>query len=393
MVTTVGIIDPSLRRDGHHVYFVSYLYRLLRHAGLKVVVADFDNVIRDNSDIDPGDLVNLSDAVPTELFAGKSPGLPGRLAREYGKYRFYKKLKGKLDEAAKAWVIATYDPYSLPLLYYSGLRKHDIIPVVHFGKFFRKNAWKFYGITSFWQPHLLLRNLASCSSVLHLLDEHRAQLAGRCRGEFVYLPYNAIPEEEIEDDNRDRLSPSYRICTLGIIRDDKDIKFVMEAIKDWPDIEYFVGGKIAAYWENTPYMDETRKLVADHDHISAQFGFLSRAEYDSQIARSHFSVIPINTKYASGVQLTGLLFDSLINKRPFIGPDIFPLNQFAQRYGVGLLYEPGSPDSFRKVLELSMSQGMDHYYENVRTFLTENSFDRTAGRLRSLLTASDPSVS
>lgn len=386
MAATVGIIDPSLRRDGHHAYFVSYIYRLLRRAGLNVVVADFGNVIRDNTDIDRGDLLNLDDRLPTELFDKNQPGIVGRILQHLDMYRFYKGLEDKIDAAAGSWIIATYDPYSLPVLYYSGLRKHDVVPVVHFGKFFRKKAWKIYGIKSYWTPHLLLRNLASCRGVLHLLDEHREQLAGRCRGEFVYLPYNSIAESAIERDNRDKLGASFRICTLGIIRDDKDIKFVMDVVKDRPDIEYFVGGKVAAYWDDTPYMDETRELVAACGNISAKFGFLSRQEYDSQIERSHFSVIPINTKYASGVQLTGLLFDSLINKRPFIGPDIFPLNQFADRHGVGVLYEPGNPESLRHALDLSMDRGLDHYYSRVCAFLREYSFDRTSERLRGLLT-------
>lgn len=354
---------------------------------MEVIVGDFDNILKTKSDINSADLINLTQELPTELFPIKKKTKVEKFLEECRKCQFYRSIKSQLDQEVDLWVIATYDPYTLPMLYCSGLRKKQIVPIVHYSKYFRKVKWKFYGITSFWVPHLLFNNLCKNGFFLYLLEEHKDDVLKKgYKGECAYLPYNAISENNINMDNRHKLNNTFRICTVGLIRDDKDIRFVMEAVKGKRDIEYFVGGKVDKTIPSS-YINSINEIASRCDNIITRFEYLPNSEYNSQIEKSHFTIIPINDKYAKGVQLTGLMLDSLVNKRPFIGPDIFPINKFVRNYGVGLVYENGSLESLVQTLEFAKAEGIDAYYENICRFLRENSVERTALRLRNLFEA------
>lgn len=381
----IGLIDPALRRIGHHSYFSFYIYTLLKKAGMDVLVADFGNVLVKQSGIPNRDLIQVSDHLPTELFPIKKRNHLARLLQEGRKYRFFKNLGGRLDNGISTWIVATYDPYVLPLLYYSGLREKEIVPIIHYTKYFRRYSRRFYGVRSYWEPRLMLENLLRAKRVLYMTEGHKQALKRYdYRGKSAFIPYNSISEEGIDIDNRRKMASEFRLCTVGLIRTDKDINFVMEAVRDDPGVHYFVGGKIPENMENSSYIRETRRLLSQSSNITARFDYLSLPEYNEHIEQAHYAIVPITDKYERGGQLTGLMVDSLINKRPFIGPDIFPINQYVKNHGVGLLYEMGNLASLKQTIHQAKEIGAESFYDNIISFLRENSIERTAHRLRSL---------
>ena len=382
----IGLIDPALRRAGHHVSFISYIYSMLRQEGINILVADFDNILRDNSEIQEKDLLPVCATLPTELFPIGEQSPLQKLKEEYRKYRFYGQLKQVFDDAdVDFWLITTYDKYSLPLLYYSGLGKKRIVPLIHATKIFRKNSRRFYGLVSFWYPHLLLRNLSRSELVLFLVEEQKeALISTGFSGNTAYFPYNAVSLHEIETDNREKLSEIFRLCTISIVTEERDIYSVMRAVSMHPDMEYFVGGSVPEYMQNSSYVNRAKDMASKYENISVRFEYLSDEEYYNEIAMSHFAIVPINEKYQRGVQLTGLMVDCLMKKRPFIGPDIFPLNKFVNDYGVGLLYDPENFDSMVDTLLLAKEKGVGSFYDNICAFLSENSFEKTGKRLKGL---------
>lgn len=381
----VGLIDPAVRRAGHHVQFLEYVYALLRKSRFDVTVADFDNVVREQSDIPSGDIINLSDWVPTARFSGGTQGFGLRLKNGYRKWKSYSALRlNRID--VDAWVVTTYDPYVLPLLHFGGLDIRKTVPIVHYMKYFRTAGFRPHGITTYWTPLLLLNRLKRAGSALCLLHEHARQLKsmgfyGRCE----YLSYNAAPESALSEDNRDRRSDTFRLCTLGIIRPDKDIGLVLRALRQCEGVEYFIAGELGAGVAESAYFRELQSLLHDAQSVTASTGFLPAAEYRRQIERAHFSVVPIGNKYGNGVQQTGLLVDSLINKRPVIGPDLFPVNQFVREYGVGLLYEPDSVDSLADTIREARFLGADAFSKNISGFLKENTFEHNAEVVKNVL--------
>lgn len=94
-MTKIGLIDPALRRIGHHSYYSFYIYTLLKKAGMDVLVADFGNVLAKQSGIPNRDLIQVSDHLPTELFPNEKRDYLTRLLKKRRKYRFFKNLCGR----------------------------------------------------------------------------------------------------------------------------------------------------------------------------------------------------------------------------------------------------------------------------------------------------------
>lgn len=384
MINKIGLIDPALRRIGHHTYFLSYAYRLLKMAGMEVLVVDFGNVIKNNSDVEPKDIINVSSELPTELFTRKKIFFDFNLFNEYRKIAFFKDVGRQLDQSIKVWIIATYDPYVLPVLYHCGLYKKRIVPIVHYTKFFRKQKAKLYGRTTFWVPHLLLKNLFKSKIILYLDEEHKKDLIRNgFKGKSVYLPYNALSEDEIRIDNRYKLASKFRIGTLGLIRDDKDIHFVMKAVREKAEIEYFIGGGFPEQKKESSHTQKIMQTALETSNIISRFEYLTQKEYNEEIERCHFTIVPVTDKYQKGGQLTGLMIDSLINKRPFIGPDIFPINKYVKEHGLGILYKDGNLESLDNALSLAKEEGTGSYYNRICHFLRQYSVENTASGLKS----------
>jgi hypothetical protein len=355
----------------------------LKQANFDVKVADFGGVIKDNTEITSEDIMNISSSLPTEEFPMARLSVLGRLQEEHRRYRFYKKISERLDESIDRWIVLTYDPYVVPLINYGTLGRAEIIPIIHFSKHFRKNYRKIFGLTSYWAPHFLIKNLLRSKVAICLLEEHEADMRRLgYKGKSVSIPYNATREKEINEDNRCKLDNKFRLCTLGLIREDKDIKFVLDTLVEREDVKYYLGGAISKKWSRTEYMRETKRMIKRMKNVEAELDYLSPQKYKAEIEKSHFCVVPIGDKYAKGVQQTGLLVDSVTNKRPVIGPDIFPINKFVKRYGVGELYEIGDKDSLNAAIDRAMQNGVEAYYGKICNYLYENSFENVAKRLR-----------
>ncbi|AOY60024.1 hypothetical protein [Desulfococcus multivorans] len=381
----IGIIDPSLREEGHHAYFNRYLAELLRTAGIEVLIADFNHTLHRRYEKEDFSMVNVADALPTKRFSALESSRFVGLMVHPALAAFYRDIGKKLSATdVNIWILSSYDVYTVPFICYSGIRFEHTIPVVHSLKHLRGKI-RPWG-RSFWVPFLLNYNLSRSKLILYLAGDHEKFFKRTgSKNHRLLIPYNTVSEDLIDVDNRHRMHERFRICTLGIIRDDKDIPSVIDVVGNHDDIDYYVGGAVAEGLD----ADYEALLRSHSDHggnIIVNLNYLTHQAYHDEIQKAHFSIIPIMNKYEKNVQLTGLMIDSLVNKRPFIGPDIYPLNECVEKYDVGILYKPGDDQSLKEAILTAKHRGAVYYYDPIRRFLREQSIEKTASRLSNEIT-------
>lgn len=171
------------------------------------------------------------------------------------------------------------------------------------------------------------------------------------------------------------MNPSFLI--IGMLRPEKHIVTSVKAFKrlSVSNVRLMLIGRSSS----TEYEKKIQKAIDRNDYIIRENRYLEYADFNAAFISSHF-VLFADEKGASCIT-NGTMMESLINYRPIICPNYAPYKYYIEKYGVGLLYEPGDIESYACAMKKALRLGSRHFLPAIEAFLLTIKFDRVSSLL------------
>jgi len=190
--------------------------------------------------------------------------------------------------------------------------------------------------------------------------------------------------EKIKDANFERLSKSFRLLSIGLIRIDKRIELGIEALNKVNniDIEYYICGKNT----HIQYEKKLNTLIEKNEKFVRINRYLSEEEMLDHLEKCHFLLL-CDKKQPSSVT-NGTLIEAFINLRPVIAPNYEPYKYYIEKYGLGILYNPEETDSLVNAINKAILKGTFSYHENLINFQQTLLFEQAVTEFNDAIKAS-----
>jgi glycosyltransferase involved in cell wall biosynthesis len=145
----------------------------------------------------------------------------------------------------------------------------------------------------------------------------------------------------------------------GALRIEKGILAFLRALQlsdPGPGWEFRFAGRIARDEAGlvAPALSRAREALGDR--LVHQERFLSDEEYASLVREASFVILPYDRERYL-YRGSAAIFDCILARTPFIGPDFGVFAYYAERYGIGLTYAAGDTEGLAR--RIQEAAGMD----------------------------------
>lgn len=205
-----------------------------------------------------------------------------------------------------------------------------------------------------------------------IMDEH--EQLGVSRDRMVIREERVV--EKSVDANLHALDKNLTFLVIGQLRPQKHVSFTVDAFKkaNIPNSRLKLIGRSQGDYEK-----EICSAIAGDNRIVRHNAFLEYEDFNKHFSESHFVLFA--DEQGPSCITNGTMTEALINHRPIICPDYNPYNYYIDKYGVGLLYEPGNVESYSFALQKAEELGVEHFQQAIDIFLHTINFDIVAKNL------------
>jgi glycosyltransferase involved in cell wall biosynthesis len=179
--------------------------------------------------------------------------------------------------------------------------------------------------------------------------------------------------EKITCNNLDALDKSISFLVIGQLRKEKHVPKTIQAFKkaDLPGAKLKLIGRAREEYEA-----EIIEAIGTDSRIQRLNAFLDYEDFFRFFSQSHF-VLFADEEGPSCIT-NGTMMEALIHHRPIICPNYNPFAYYVNKYGIGILYDANSVDSYASVLKKARDLGTDFFQDNINMFLETLMFDVVA---------------
>jgi glycosyltransferase involved in cell wall biosynthesis len=200
---------------------------------------------------------------------------------------------------------------------------------------------------------------------------------GVFRGRIKCVPLGAEKSESriLKEEARDRIKLSeinHLILSFGVIHSGKDLKVVLEAIKNIPDLIFMQAGKILP-WQ-VPDLESYKEVLSDK--------IIVRDYYIPEVDKKYYfcAADAVVLSYVRNfTQSASLLWEACRFGTPVVASDCGELGNLVRAFDIGLLFEPQNVNSLQKAIidftNLSSNRKRE-MVENCKKFVTSYSNEK-----------------
>ena len=205
-----------------------------------------------------------------------------------------------------------------------------------------------------------------------IVDEH-AHL-GVPRNRMVIREERVV--EASTDANLQLLDKNVSFLIIGQLRKEKNIPTSINAFR----VANIDGATLKLVGKSrVGYEDIIKKAMHGDSCFIRQDAFLEYDDFNKHIMESHFVLFA--DEESSCCITNGTMMEALINHRPIICPDYNPYKYYVEKYGVGLLYNPRSIDSYAFAMRKASMLGVEYFQSAINKYLQTIQFDVVAKQL------------
>lgn len=163
---------------------------------------------------------------------------------------------------------------------------------------------------------------------------------------------------------------------IGLLREEKHVDQTIAAFKlaNISDCYLKLVGR-----ERRGYDSVIVSAINGDTRIERVSKYLSYEEFNEWFVKSHFVLFA--DEQGPSCITNGTMMEALINYRPVICPNYDPYAYYINKYGIGLLYEAGTIESYASVLQKAATLGTEYFIPNIANFLKTILFDRVSKQL------------
>lgn len=366
----VVILDPGLKKLGHHIGFNKHVIKLL---GIfcNLVILDIDNTLKDS--------INLNkNSTFVDLRKYEFAGAPHE--QNVGSIDVIMKSRTACENLWK--LIDSFSPDIVFLTSEGRWRKHiyEQIP--------KNKKYKVFVIVHvLW---LFLKTLQNDRSV----DNNVRNLVD---GIFVIEPFLAIdilkygfksfyfPHRGYSSFKRSPLVKkkfdNLRIGSIGVINEKRNYGFLIDALSEATgDFEYRIAGEVAES-VRIQVQNSINNYKNRRSGLYTKFGYLTEDEFDEQINSLDISILAYDDE--RNLQASGALYSYVENGIPCIVPDIALFRNYEAQYGsLIIFYNPLDKADLQLKVESLRSENfpsfVDKFNEARDNFFYQNNIDKQA---------------
>jgi len=363
----------------HYNYDVKNLAEILCSAGYKVAVVNYidDNKYHENRIYD---LINIKVNLNLPKMDKSAIGL-GKLLKEirldFEKYIFFNTLFKMLNNQVHYENI------------YIGSLRTELISIL-FLKKIKKNIYvwglraHFLSINKFYIKKIrvnyrkILLKIMSKIRKINLFVTYEI-----IKKEFgkIGFPENSIvvrPERTLRNiDYKINTGKIFSLLTVGSLREDKNIPFLINCIKNLENVNYVIAGKANKFVNNNVDIYLKKDKIKNITRIS---GFIPDKKYSSLFLEASFMILADEPELST--KTNGTFIEAIFQSLPIIAPNFSPYNQIIKKYNIGLLYKSGSKESLRKVIELSQNYNQDFFKAGLLQFQEDHLLENVAQQVK-----------
>lgn len=381
------LIEPLYWNRSHYTFDIENLVKIFMSAGLKVAVVNFlrDDTYHQNKRYD---VINIypEKTFPDRISVYSEKNRPVRFLRkiilDMYRYRFFSDIYNRIKDLSDNIYFGSYTPEAISIF---------MLPLKN------KNIY-FWGLRSgyFTQPYydiknniytvlvnLIIRrgmhrqkNIKFFISNIHIYNEFIK--GGIEKDRLILRPERTI--KELTNFNFDLLNKDFTLSTIGFIREDKNLKFSIDVLKDL-DVRFIIAGSadsehaktIDAYLENNTFKNIIR--------IN---GFLKEPEYSDLFNDTHFVLIADKPQLSTASN--GTILETVLRGRPLIMPNRQPYKYYVEEFGIGLLFEQDNKQSLIKTIEKARKLGTRHFESAIKelqkNYLLNNVVEKVMSQMK-----------
>lgn len=369
--------------QSHYEYDIKNIADILCDIGYEVAVINYfkENIFHKDQRYD---LINIfpknefPDREYVQAEKNKIKRFFKKIILDYKRYNFFNELFGKISHLSYNFYMGTLSLDSFPLFFL----KH------------KNKKIYFWGIRSFYlsKPFVFLK-----SNPYHTIKSLFLKYMVKNRNKYFFFISNRFIKDEFKqigindknlilrpertikkfpNDNLTVLSGRFTVSTIGFLREDKQIDFAIDALKE-TDITYIVAGKSKN--EYAYKIDEQIRQV-NKENIVRVNKFLPDDEYINLMQKTHFFLF-CDRKQPSVVS-NGTFLEALLKSRPVIAPDLRPYNYYIDKYKVGIKYKPDDKESLLSAISMAKEIGVESFISNIHDFQKNYLFEEVAAKVK-----------
>jgi len=299
----------------------------------------------------------------------------------YKRYKFFKEIYDKVKDLSNNFYFGTFNVYYFPFLF---IKNKKIIFLWGVRSFWLNNSYIFI--------NFLYKNINPINLFKALILKYIIKYCKRyvffvsnifIKKEFIELGIDEgrlilRPERTIKkiDFNLENVAEDFTLLTVGFIREQKNLEFAINTIKN-TNIKYIIAGL-----SKNKYGEKINQLInrINSKNIIRMNKFLSKKEYDEIMQQMHFLII-CDHKSPSAIS-NGTLLEAVLKGRPVIVPDQEPYNYYIDKYNIGLKYKPNNKESLLKAINKAKELGSLSFRESIIKFQKKYILDNVANDLK-----------
>jgi len=277
--------------------------------------------------------------------------------------------------------------------YYIGSLRSEIIPVLLL-RIFKSKQIFVWGLRS----HFLIPTNKSIIKIKINFKKNLLKILSRSRKLKIFVSnemikkdfekigfnkYNLIvrPERFLYSVNyQTKKNNIFTITTLGSLRKDKNILFLIDVINKVPDIQYIIAGRCVESYEE---LLKKKIMEVGNPHIIRKDGFIPDDEYNKIFLNSDFFIFADFEE--DSTKTNGTFLEAILNSTPVIAPDYPSYSYFVNKYNIGILYEPENEESLVKAIEKAKTLKADYFRDGIIKFQHDHLIDYVANKLKQQL--------
>lgn len=172
----------------------------------------------------------------------------------------------------------------------------------------------------------------------------------------------------------------FNLLSLGALRRDKNIPFLIDCLMNRNNINYTIAGKANRITKIT--VDE--KLEKENiNNINRLSGFITDQEYQNLFKNANFMVLADEPEPTC--KSNGTFVESIFNSLPVIAPDFEPYRYYIKKYKIGFLYKSGDKISFIEAVENAKKTESNYFKEGIIKFQKDHIIDDVAENVKQQL--------
>ena len=365
----------------HHIFDLVLIGRMLKSQGLNVGIFDIYHEINEDV-IDGLPVVHWSNKckVPDDGWRLRKHSVWETIIKSkifwYNQHRYMNEALAFVRDKADAFYCGSYHNGMSTVFfrlkkpcYWWGLRSER----------FRFSWSKCFpsimsGLHIWFERNRFLRNPYQRLFVSNKIIMDEYEQLGLARDRMVIREERVV--EKITDSNLMSLDVNVSFLVIGQLRPQKHVPTTIGAFKkaNIPNAKLKLIGRSQGEYEKVI----TKSIGADN-RITRQNAFLEYEVFNKYFSESHFVLFA--DEQGPSCITNGTMTEALINHRPVICPNFNPYSYYINKYGVGLLYEPGNIDSYSAAMLKATDLGVEHFQSAIDEYLYTIEFDSVAKQL------------